>query len=198
MAYKYIAFYKPYNVLSQFTREAPGQECLADYLEIEEKDIYPIGRLDKDSEGLLLLTNDKKFHAKVASPSALKKKIYWVQVDGDIDPASVSRLANGIQIKLPNGELYRTKACTVRKIAEPSLPERNPPVRFRANIPTSWIEMHLTEGKNRQIRKMCATVGFPVLRLVRYAVQQINIKGLKPGKHLQLSKQAFEEQLFGA
>lgn len=178
---QYYILYKPFNVLSQFTTEAPDQTCLADILKVD-KDIYPVGRLDYDSEGLLLLSNDKKLNATLLGPGSKKEKTYYVQVEGDITQQAVSALINGVTIKLPSKALYKTLPCKAKKIPEPTLPERNPPIRFRANIPTSWISITINEGKNRQIRKMCAAVGYPVLRLVRFSFGEWNIRGMVSGE----------------
>ncbi len=181
MKFQYYILYKPYNILSQFTTEAPDQKCLADILKVD-KDVYPVGRLDYDSEGLLLLSNDKKINATLLGPGSKKDKTYYVQVDGDITQQAVSALINGVTIKLPSKALYKTIPCKAKKIPEPNLPERNPPIRVRANIPTSWISITINEGKNRQIRKMCAAVGYPVLRLGRFSFGEWNIRGMVSGE----------------
>jgi 23S rRNA pseudouridine2457 synthase len=174
-------FYKPFNVLSQFTIEVEGQECLADYLKDIGKDVYPVGRLDYDSEGLLLLTNDKTQNKKLLQDS-IHNKTYYVQVEGDITKEAILQLTKGVEIKLPTKKLYQTLPCKAYIIAEPKVPERNPPIRFRANIPTSWLCITLNEGKNRQIRKMCAKVGYPVLRLVRFSFSKFDLRGLNVGE----------------
>lgn len=180
--FEYIIFYKPFQVLSQFSPEGEKQ-TLADYLEGIEKDIYPVGRLDYDSEGLLLLTNDKQLQHHLTEPKFEHYRTYWVQVDGDITAEAIKKLEQGVMIN-NNGKQYQTKPAQVKKFTkEPKVPERNPPIRFRANIPTSWIALTLTEGKNRQVRKMTAAVGFPTLRLIRYSIDKINIEGLQPGDH---------------
>ncbi len=177
--YRYIRFFKPYGVLSQFSRETEEHITLADFLDISP-DIYPIGRLDKDSEGLLLLTNDNDYKTKMLSPKSKVSKTYLVQVDGEITSEAMETLKSGVEIKLKKGR-YKTKPCSVLQINVPKLPDRFPPVRFRKNIPTSWIKITLFEGKNRQIRKMCAAVGFPVLRLVRVSIGEVHLAGLGPG-----------------
>ena len=179
-------FYKPYDVLSQFTREVPSHRTLADFLDVE-KDVYPIGRLDRDSEGLLLLSNDRLLNQRLLSPKAKKEKEYYVQVEGEIAAAAIEELQSGVRIKLKKG-MYTTLPCLAKKIAPPALPDRNPPIRFRKNVPTSWISITLKEGKNRQVRKMCAKVGFPVLRLVRYRIEDWTIKGLEAGQYKLLGK----------
>ena len=168
-------------MLSQFTREAPHHRTLAD-LEVEfPKDVYPVGRLDHDSEGLLLLTNDRALNARLLDPRRKRPKVYWVQIEGDPTAADLEPLRRGVDIRVKK-RTHRTAPARVRLLAEPpALWERDPPVRFRAQIPTRWIELELTEGKNRQVRRMCARVGFPVLRLVRVAVAGYRLDGLAPG-----------------
>lgn len=178
--YAYYKVNKPFGYLSQFTPDKPGQHTLADLFE-GPNDVYPIGRLDKDSEGLLLLSNDKNLVRKILAPSS-KFKHYYVQLDGDISEAAMTDLRNGVQISI-NKKKIKTLPAEIDKLkVPPLLPDRNPPVRFRKNIPTSWIIVKIGEGKNRQIRKMCASVGFPVLRIFRFQIGLINIGHLKPGK----------------
>ena len=178
--YRYFALYKPYGYLSQFTGEK-GDLLLGDLYDFP-KDVYSIGRLDKDSEGLLLLTNDNNYKTKLLAPSSNKPKTYWVQVEGDITPEAINHLGSGtIEISL-KGKKYKVKKANCKKIEEPDVEERNPPIRFRANIPTSWISLTITEGKNRQVRKMTAAVGHPTLRLVRRSIGELSIDGLSPGE----------------
>lgn len=192
--FTYILFYKPYNVLTRFTKDRAEHVSLADFLKVEP-DIYPVGRLDADSEGLLLLTNDKKLTSLIMEPAARKTKTYWVQVDGEIDAEAVRKLENGIDITVDH-KVYRTKPCEVRIMPhEPVLPPRNPPVRFRISIPTSWVSITLREGKNRQIRKMCAAVGFPVLRLVRTKIGELSLGKLQPGKYITCKREMIYKAL---
>jgi len=171
-----IRFNKPFNVLCQFSPQQ-GKETLADYIQL--KDVYAAGRLDKDSEGLLLLTDDGKLQDKIAHPKHGKSKVYWVQVDGDITDESIEQLRRGVVLK--DG---KTKPAKAEKMSKPKdLWERNPPVRFRANIPTSWLKLEISEGKNRQVRRMTAAVGFPTLRLIRYAIGDITLDGLDVGEY---------------
>ncbi len=150
--------------------------------------MYPVGRLDKDSEGLLILTNDRKLNEALLHPDKKHRKMYFVQVDGDITDKAIQQITKGVDIKLTSGN-YRTKPCSARKLSKaPLLPERNPPIRFRQNIPTSWAIIELTEGKNRQIRKMFAAVNFPVLRLVRAQIEDLKIGKLEPGKYYSIEK----------
>lgn len=169
-----LLFNKPFNVLCQFT-DAEQRETLAHY--ISDKGIYPAGRLDRDSEGLLLLTDDGKLQARIADPQHKLAKSYWVQVEGQIDDAALQQLAQGVQLK--DG---RTKPAQATIIDEPLLWPRTPPVRFRKNIPTSWINLRIREGKNRQVRRMTAAVGFPTLRLVRHQIGHWHLHGLQPGQ----------------
>lgn len=160
---------------------------MADYLKVD-KDVYPIGRLDKDSEGLLILTNDRKLNEALLHPSKKHRKTYFVQVDGDLTSQAIQQVAKGVDIKLATST-YRTKPCQVKKLSKaPVLPERNPPIRVRKLIPTSWAVIELTEGKNRQVRKMFSAVGFPVLRLVRVQIEDLKIGKLEPGKYYSIEK----------
>ncbi|MFT3681875.1 MAG: pseudouridine synthase [Ferruginibacter sp.] len=182
----YCIIYKPFNVLSQFTSQE-GKQTLKDYFEVP-KDVYPVGRLDYDSEGLLLLTNDKKLNHALLHPSNEHTREYWVQVDGSITEAAIQQLQQGVVITV-EGKQYKTKKCIVTLFnGAPRVPERNPPIRFRKNIPTSWIRMKLTEGKNRQVRKMTAAAGFPTLRLIRFSIDKITAEGLEPGEMRLLDK----------
>ncbi|RBW49845.1 pseudouridine synthase [Marinobacter sp. F3R11] len=179
-----ILFNKPFQVLCQFTDEQPaGQKpraTLADWIRIPG--IYPAGRLDYDSEGLLLLTSDGALQHRIASPSLKMPKTYWVQVEGDISASAIRELSAGVTLK--DG---RTRPAQARKIAEPELWPRVPPVRRRDTVPTSWLELVITEGRNRQVRRMTAAVGFPTLRLVRYRIGDWSLEGLGPGKHRKIS-----------
>lgn len=158
-----------------------GKKTLLDLDYKFPKDVYPVGRLDEDSEGFLLLTNDKSLNNRLLDPKNKLQKTYLVQVEGSISNDAILKLQKGVEITLKEG-IYKTLPCIAEKITEPDfLPERFPPIRFRANIPTSWLKLTLTEGKNRQVRKMTASVGFPTLRLVRYGIKHLNILGFKSG-----------------
>jgi len=160
-------------------------------------DVYPVGRLDYDSEGLLILTNDQQLNHRLLHPSFAHEREYWVQVDGDVDQSAIDKLATGVAISI-DGKTYRTKPCKAKKFdSPPELPERNPPIRYRKNIPTSWISMILYEGKNRQVRKMTAKIGFPTLRLLRYRIAGITIDKLLPGEMIKMSKEEIYQKLFG-
>ncbi len=167
---------KPYQVMCQFT-DKEGRTTLAEY--INEKGIYPAGRLDYDSEGLLLLTNDGDLNHRITHPSQKLPKTYWIQVEGDITKEAIAKLREGVELK--DG---RTKPAKVKKIEEPQVWPRNPPVRFRANIPTSWAEIVITEGRNRQVRRMSASVGFPTLRLIRASIGHWHLNNLQPGEFI--------------
>jgi 23S rRNA pseudouridine2457 synthase len=173
---KLILFNKPCGVLTQFTGE-PGDRTLADY--IDQPGFYAAGRLDKDSEGLLLLTNDGRLQQRISNPRHGKGKTYLAQVEGAISDEAIRQLRQGLQLK--DGP---TRPCKAEAIAEPSLWERQPPIRFRKHIPTSWLKLTLTEGRNRQVRRMTAAVGFPTLRLVRIAVDKWELGDLQPGQWL--------------
>ena len=177
---RYFLFYKPFQVLSQFSAEG-NKKTLADYLKNIPKDIYPVGRLDFDSEGLLLLSNDKKLTQYLLEPRNKHQRTYYVQVEGIITEEAIEKLNRGVNISV-DGQQYKTLPAHASVLAEaPQLPERNPPFRFRQNIPTTWISLSLIEGKNRQVRKMTAAVGFPTLRLVRYSIGDITISGWESG-----------------
>ena len=170
-----VLFNKPYGVLCQFTAEA-GQQTLADYIDVP--DVYAAGRLDKDSEGLVLLTDDGKLQHRITSPKMKNWKTYWVQVEGEPDDQAIAVLCTGVKLK--DGMTLPAKARTIN---EPkNLWPRDPPIRYRAKIPTSWLEIHLREGRNRQIRRMTAAVGYPTLRLIRYAIGNWTLGKLQPGE----------------
>lgn len=169
-----ILFNKPYGVISQFS-EHEKHTPLSDF--ITEKEFYPAGRLDHDSEGLLILTDEGKIQHCLSHPKHKQPKTYWVQVDGEITDAAIEELEKGVTLK--DG---LTKPARARKIEEPELWPRDPPVRYRAEIPTSWCELTITEGKNRQVRRMTAAVGFPTLRLVRYSIGEFTIDELPNGE----------------
>ncbi len=176
----YCIIFKPFNVLSQFTSQ-DGKQTLKDFFDVPN-DVYAVGRLDYDSEGLLILTNDKKLNHAVLNPMHEHEREYWVQVDGSITQEAIRILQSGVTISI-GGKKHLTKKCTASLFEEePKVPDRNPPVRFRKNIPTSWITLKLAEGKNRQVRKMTAAVGFPTLRLVRYRIENCTLDGLLPGE----------------
>jgi 23S rRNA pseudouridine2457 synthase len=177
MIWQYILFYKPYGVLSQFTEiQGTAHPTLKAFIPIPE--IYPVGRLDRDSEGLLLLTNHGGLQHQLCDPKFGHPRTYWVQVEGIPDPQALQTLRQGVTIRN-----YRTRPAQVSLLADsPSLPPRIPPIRFRKHIPTTWLEMTLQEGRNRQVRRMTAAVGLPTLRLVRVAIAMLRIHDLQPGQ----------------
>ena len=183
---KYILFYKPYGVLCQFSdRSDNPRPTLKDYIPIP--DIYPVGRLDLDSEGLLLLTDNGQLQHRLANPKFAHPRTYYVQVERIPDRLALDKLRNGVTIKN-----YRTRKAKVRLLPnEPDLPPRIPPIRDRKSVPTRWLEMTLTQGRNRQVRRMTAAVGFPTLRLVRVSLgshsHQIDLTGLQPGQWRELT-----------
>lgn len=183
----YILFYKPFGVLSQFTREN-NYKALCDFGPFP-KDIYAAGRLDADSEGLLLLTNDNAVKHRLMDPEFGHERTYSVQVEGIPDDDALLRLRDGVLI----GK-RRTKPAFVRKYdLDPSFPERSVPIRFRKDVPTAWIEIKLREGRNRQVRKMTASVGHPTLRLVRTSIAFLTLDGLQPGKYRKLTRHEIEK-----
>lgn len=170
-----IAFNKPFNVLCQFTDSA-GRRTLADFVTV--KNVYPAGRLDYDSEGLLLLTDDGALQERIADPRHRTKKIYLAQVERVPDAAALVLLRRGV--KLPDGV---TAPASARLIEEPAwLWLREPPIRYRRNVPTAWLEITIAEGRNRQVRRMTAAAGYPTLRLVRMSIGEWSLDGLRPGK----------------
>ena len=174
-----VLFNKPYGVLSQFTPEGKWR-ALNEFITV--KNVYVAGRLDADSEGLLILTDDGKLQAKIADPKHKLEKTYWAQVEGVPDEAVLDRLRAGIRLSD-----FTAQPARVRLIAEPAgLWPRDPPIRFRAAIPTSWLEIRIAEGKNRQVRRMTAAIGYPTLRLVRADVGSATLDGLAPGQWRQI------------
>jgi 23S rRNA pseudouridine2457 synthase len=174
-----ILFNKPFNVLSQFTdrgNEGSDRQTLSDYIDLPG--VYAAGRLDRDSEGLLVLTDDGKLQAKLANPKHKLAKTYWVQVEGIPDEAALQSLRDGVDLK--DG---LTRPAKARRIVEPAgLWQRTPPIRVRKSVPDCWIELKITEGKNRQVRRMTAAVGHPTLRLIRYGVGAYTLDGIGHGK----------------
>ena len=191
---EYYLIYKPYQVLSQFT-STDGKLCLKDILNVP-KDVYPVGRLDYDSEGLLLLTNDTSINHQLLHPKFAHARTYWVQVDGLITNDAIETLSKGVTISV-DGKTYETKKAVLKILSDSLLvPERNPPIRVRKSIPTSWVSIQLTEGKNRQVRKMFASVGFPVVRLIRSQIGQFSIAQMQPSDCLSLSFEEVQNALF--
>jgi 23S rRNA pseudouridine2457 synthase len=172
--------HKPYGVLSQFSREADNQQTLADFFKVE-KDVYPVGRLDKDSEGLLVLSNDKRLTHRMLNPKFGHERTYHVQVEGIPDHAALEPLRNGITLRI-DGKPFTTRPAKAHILQpQPEVPPRVPPIRYRANIPETWVEITLREGKNRQVRRMFAAIGFPVLRLIRVQIGDWTLGDMQPG-----------------
>lgn len=174
-----ILFNKPFNVLSQFTdkgNEGSDRKTLSEFIDVPG--VYAAGRLDRDSEGLLVLTDNGRLQARIADPRNKMPKTYLAQVEGEITDEALQALARGVELK--DG---RTRPAKARRIEEPDwLWPRVPPVRFRKSVPDCWIELTLTEGRNRQVRRMTAAVGFPTLRLIRYRIGEWSLDGLEPGR----------------
>lgn len=196
MSHRYLLFYKPYNVLSQFSDTAPSgypsaqkpgapgssdRLTLKDFIPVPE--VYPVGRLDRDSEGLMLLTNHGRIQHQLSDPRYGHPRTYWVQVERIPTAAALEQLCQGVEIKQ-----YRTRPAQVQRLLEdPDLPPRDPPIRYRKTVPTTWLEITLTEGRNRQVRRMTAAVGHPTLRLVRVAIAHLQLQGLQPGQWRELT-----------
>ena len=180
--------------MSQFSEEG-DKETLASFFKNIKKDVYPVGRLDYDSEGLLLLTNDKALNHRLLNPLFIHERTYWVQVEGIPTETGLQLLRKGTFINI-DGKQYKTKSAKVTWMQEESfLPPRNPPIRYRENIPTSWLSITLTEGKNRQVRKMTASVNLPTLRLIRQSIGKVTLDGMQPGE-IKKADHDFIQQLF--
>jgi 23S rRNA pseudouridine2457 synthase len=188
VTHRHLLLNKPYDVICQFSDSKGGRNTLADLVAIP--DVYPVGRLDRDSEGLVLLTSDGWLQHRLTDPRYDHPKTYWAQVEGIPDEAALQHLRGGVQI----WDDFKTRPAQARLLDhEPDLPPRYPPIRYRAAIPTAWIEIVLTEGRNRQVRRMTATVGFPTLRLVRAAIGELRLGTIAPGQWRELTA---EEQAF--
>lgn len=177
-----LKFWKPYDVLTQFT-DAEARATLADY--IDAPNVYAAGRLDRDSEGLLILTDDARLKTHLTEPRFAHPRTYWAQVERVPDEAALQKLRNGV---LLNDGMTRPAQAKLLP-ADPDLPERSVPIRYRQNVPTAWLQLTLTEGRNRQVRRMTAAVGHPTLRLVRWAVGSITLAGLQVGEWRDLTEQ---------
>nr|WP_279611556.1 pseudouridine synthase [Thermostichus vulcanus] len=187
---RYLKFYKPYGVLTQFTDNLPAslEDAQAKRLTLKSfipvPKVYPVGRLDRDSEGLLLLTDDGILNARLIDPQFGHERTYWVQVEGIPTPQALEQLQQGLII-----QGRKTRPAQVQVLPEePTLPPRDPPIRFRRSIPTTWLELTLREGRNRQVRRMTAAVGIPTLRLVRVGLGPLSLTGLNPGEWQDLSE----------
>lgn len=181
---QYFVIYKPYGILSQFSGDQHTLKDVAPF----PKEVYPVGRLDKDSEGLLLITDDKPLNHYLLNPKFGHKRTYLAQVEGIPDKEALERLASGVEISV-DGKPYFTKKAMAAMAENIQLPDRDPPIRYRKNVPDSWLKLELTEGKNRQVRKMTAAVGFPTLRLVRWSMEQLTIECFEVGEVREYSQQ---------
>jgi len=186
--------YKPYRVVCQFRKD--GDQKTLGELHNFPKNVYPIGRLDKDSEGLLLLSNNPALNAAILRPKKKLGKTYWVQVEGVPNIKQLNRLQTGLEIKHEK-KIIVTKPCKAHILKKVTLPERIPPIRFRKSVSDSWLEIILFEGKNRQVRKMTAAIGLPTLRLVRVGIGNLVMSEMQSGKVVQLSDDALQHQIFG-
>lgn len=186
--FQYYLIFKPYGMLSQFTKEGEWT-TLSDLGYPFEKDVYPVGRLDADSEGLLLLTNDNQLKTRLLDPKNKHWRTYYVQVEGIVTDEACRKMSAGVTISV-SGKSYQTRRAMATPIDPPALPERIPPIRVRKTIPDSWLSLSLSEGKNRQVRKMTAATGYPTLRLVRMAIGNLRPEDMKPGEVRELTKSA--------
>lgn len=186
---RYFIINKPHGVLSQFTREVPEHRVLGDLYDFPP-DVYPVGRLDRDSEGLLILTNDRSLNEALLHPSRKHGRVYWAQVEGIPTEEALAALRKGVTIRA-KGKTHRSAPVGAECLSEEAtedIPPRTPPVRFRKSVPDRWLSLELTEGKNRQVRKMCAAVGFPVLRLLRVGIEKLWLEDVGDGHVREVNK----------
>ena len=188
----YYIIHKPYKVLSQFSSEGDNIGLKEIYKDLP-KDVYPVGRLDLDSEGLLILTNDKKLNNKLLNPLHSHQRVYLVEVEGEPKKEALEKLRKGVKIKV-NTKIHLTKEADV-SIVDKEVEERDPPVNYRKHPVRTWLQISLTEGKNRQVRRMTAKVGHPTLRLIRVAIEDLELSPLKPGEIVQISSKAIYKKL---
>jgi 23S rRNA pseudouridine2457 synthase len=192
--FKYYIAYKPFQTLCQFS-PSQNKKNLKDYFAVA-RDVYPVGRLDYDSEGLLILSNDPFVNNRLLNPTYRHEREYWVQVEGDIDEETLQKLKSGVLISV-DGKPYHTQPCKAARLANNiKVHDRIPPIRIRKNIPTSWISLILTEGKNRQVRRMTATVGHPTLRLIRTRIEKLTLEEMQPGDLIEIPHVKFYRLLF--
>jgi 23S rRNA pseudouridine2457 synthase len=176
MAYRYLLFHKPYNVLSQFSDDGSAKLTLKHWIDVPE--VYPVGRLDYDSEGLMLLTDDGPLQHRLSHPQFGHPRTYWAQVEQIPTEADLAPIRQG-GLAIQD---YRTRPALIDPLPTPDFPPRDPPIRYRQSIPTSWLQLTLTEGRNRQVRRMTAAIGFPTLRLIRVAIGDLALGDLQPGQ----------------
>ena len=189
---RYYIIHKPFKVLSQFSNEGENIGFKEVFPNLP-RDIYPVGRLDLDSEGLLILTNDKKLNARLLDPKHGHTRTYWVEVDGVPEAEALNQLSSGVEIRV-GGKVHLTKPAKIR-IIQPSIAEREPPVNYKKHPTRTWLEIKLTEGKNRQVRRMTAKVGHPTLRLIRVAIEDLHLEPLKSGQIIEISQNAIYKKL---
>jgi len=191
--FKYFVINKPYGYLSQFTPEGKfkGLGELYNF----PKDVYPVGRLDGDSEGLLILTNDTAINQKLLQPKNAHARAYWTQIEGVIKKEQVAKLMEGVDINA-KGKIHHVRALSAKILTEPEIWQRVPPIRFRQNIPTPWMEIAISEGKNRQVRKMTAAVNLPTLRLIRFRLGNLTIEHLKGKTVMEMEGDILKELIF--
>jgi 23S rRNA pseudouridine2457 synthase len=188
----YFIIHKPYKVLSQFSNEGNNIGLGEAYRDLP-KDVYPVGRLDLDSEGLLILTNDKSLNNRLLNPKHGHSRTYWVEVEGVPDKNALNNLRKGVDINV-SGKTHRTKPAQI-KFINPEISERNPPVNYQKHPERSWLEIQLTEGKNRQVRRMTAKVGHPTLRLIRVGIENLRLEPLQSGDITQISEKIIYKKL---
>ncbi len=176
MSHRYLLFHKPYNVLSQFSDDGSAKVTLKQFIDVPA--VYPVGRLDYDSEGLMLLTDDGPLQHRLSHPQFGHPRTYWAQVEGIPTESDLAPIRQG-GVKIQD---YRTRPATIAPIPDPDFPPRDPPIRYRQAIPTSWLQLTLTEGRNRQVRRMTAAIGFPTLRLIRVAIGDLTLGDRPPGQ----------------
>lgn len=194
-ALRYFVVYKPFGMLSQFTNEGTEHATLADLGPLPP-DVYAVGRLDSDSEGLLILTNDNRLNKKLLDPKFGHQRTYLAQVEGLLTPEAIDQLQRSVIINV-NGKKYKTLPAKARVCEQPHwITERIPPIRYRKSVPDSWLELSLTEGKNRQVRKMTAAVGFPTLRLIRIAIGKLTLEDMHPCQVIEFTQMDLEQRLF--
>lgn len=183
----YFIIYKPFQVLSQFTSDGE-KKSLKDFFDVPVN-AYPVGRLDYDSEGLLIITNDKKLNSLLLNPTQEHEREYWVQVEGTPQPQQLQQLSEGVEINLKGRKYFTKKAKAALFNTPPEVPERTPPIRYRKTVPDHWIKIVLSEGKNRQVRRMTAAVGLPTLRLIRTRIENLSLGNLLPGEMIEMNQQ---------
>jgi len=191
--FRYFVINKPFGVLSQFTQEGK-YKALGSLFDFPG-DVYPVGRLDAESEGLLIITNDASINNRLLKPEHRHLREYWIQVEGTVTPKVLNQLLKGVTLNI-RGRSHLARAVACEEIPPPELPERIPPVRFRKSIPTSWIRLVLGEGKNRQVRKMTASVNLPTLRLIRYAIEGLTLDLLEQNTVMELSQHELKSLIF--